>query len=141
MPLPTLRRLLQGFGLLAFSVSLSLAPQFAQAQGSASKEQQRKVQKSSKVKKAVVRKSARVAAPGVKTASLRAEPGRMSFGQMAGLHSVNDPLSLKSSVALVIDQDTREVLLSKNDHAVLPIASLTKLMTGFIVSGNHAQPG
>jgi D-alanyl-D-alanine endopeptidase (penicillin-binding protein 7) len=38
-------------------------------------------------------------------------------------------------VALVIDQDTREVLFSKNDHAVLPIASLTKLMTGVIVSG------
>jgi D-alanyl-D-alanine endopeptidase (penicillin-binding protein 7) len=41
-----------------------------------------------------------------------------------------DPLDLKSSVALVIDQDTREVLFSKNDSAVLPIASLTKLMTG-----------
>jgi D-alanyl-D-alanine endopeptidase (penicillin-binding protein 7) len=37
-------------------------------------------------------------------------------------------------VALVIDQDTKEVLLSKNDHAVLPIASLTKLMTGLIIS-------
>ena len=37
-------------------------------------------------------------------------------------------------MALVIDQDTREVLFSKNDQAVLPIASLTKLMTGLIVS-------
>jgi len=36
-------------------------------------------------------------------------------------------------VAYVIDQDTREVLLSKNDQAVLPIASLTKLMTALIV--------
>ena len=45
-----------------------------------------------------------------------------------------DPLELKSSVALVLDQDTRQVLLSKNDHAVLPIASLTKLMTGMVVS-------
>lgn len=59
---------------------------------------------------------------------------RQSFGQMAGLHEVNDPLDLKSSVALVIDQDTHEVLLSKNDNAVLPIASLTKLMTGLIIS-------
>jgi len=50
------------------------------------------------------------------------------------LHDAFDPLSLKSSVALVIDQDTREVLLSKNEHAVLPIASLTKLMTGVIIS-------
>ncbi|MDO8718637.1 MAG: D-alanyl-D-alanine endopeptidase [Polaromonas sp.] len=62
-------------------------------------------------------------------------PAKLSFGQMAGLHSVQDLLALKSSVALVIDQDTREVLLSKNDHAVLPIASLTKLMTGVIISG------
>lgn len=62
-------------------------------------------------------------------------PAKLSFGQMAGLHGVQDLLDLKSSVALVIDQDTREVLFSKNDHAVLPIASLTKLMTGVIISG------
>lgn len=61
-------------------------------------------------------------------------PARQSFGQMAGLHDVTDPLDLKSSVALVVDQETHEVLLSKNDHAVLPIASLTKLMTGLIIS-------
>ena len=61
-------------------------------------------------------------------------PAKPSFGQIAGLHEVADPLDLKSSVALVIDQDTQEVLLSKNDHAVLPIASLTKLMTGLIIS-------
>ena len=61
-------------------------------------------------------------------------PARQSFGQLAGLHSTEDALDLKSSVALVIDQDTREVLLSKNDSAVLPIASITKLMTGLLVS-------
>jgi serine-type D-Ala-D-Ala endopeptidase (penicillin-binding protein 7) len=33
-----------------------------------------------------------------------------------------------------MDQDTREVLLRKNDTAVLPIASITKLMTGLLVS-------
>lgn len=59
---------------------------------------------------------------------------RPSFGQMAGLHNVSDPLDLKSSVALVVDQDTKEVLLSKNDHAVLPIASITKLMTGLLIT-------
>ncbi|MRD45742.1 D-alanyl-D-alanine endopeptidase [Caenimonas koreensis DSM 17982] len=61
-------------------------------------------------------------------------PSKPSFGMLAGLHASNDPLDLKSSVALVIDQDTREVLLSKNDSAVLPIASLTKLMTGTLIS-------
>lgn len=65
------------------------------------------------------------------------KPAQPSFGEMAGLHAVSDPLDLKSSVALVIDQDTHEVLLRKNDHAVLPIASLTKLMTGLIVSQAH----
>ncbi|MBP6894768.1 MAG: serine hydrolase [Gammaproteobacteria bacterium] len=63
-----------------------------------------------------------------------AEPPRQSYGQLAGLHHSQDPLDLKSSVALVMDQDTREVLLSKNDHAVLPIASITKLMTGLLIS-------
>lgn len=61
-------------------------------------------------------------------------PAQPSFGQIAGLHSAHDALALKSSVALVVDQDTSEVLLSKNDRAVLPIASLTKLMTGLIIS-------
>ncbi len=61
-------------------------------------------------------------------------PPKPSFGQLAGLHGQQDPLELKSSVAYVIDQDTREVLVSKNDNAVLPIASLTKLMTGVVVS-------
>ncbi|WPH16605.1 serine hydrolase [Variovorax paradoxus] len=64
-------------------------------------------------------------------------PARQSFGQLAGLHGTDDLLDLKSSVALVIDQDTHEVLFSKNDHAVLPIASLTKLMTGLLISEAH----
>ena len=58
---------------------------------------------------------------------------RMSFGQLYGLHHTADPLALKSSVAFVIDQDTDEVLVSKNSEAVLPIASLTKLMTALVV--------
>jgi D-alanyl-D-alanine endopeptidase (penicillin-binding protein 7) len=58
----------------------------------------------------------------------------LSFGQLAGLHASTDALDLKSSVALVIDQDTSEVLFSKNENAILPIASLTKLMTGLLVN-------
>ena len=67
-------------------------------------------------------------------ASQNARPIRASFGQMAGLHATSDALGLHSSVALVVDQETREVLYSKNDHAVLPIASLTKLMTGLVIA-------
>ncbi|MBS0293305.1 MAG: serine hydrolase [Proteobacteria bacterium] len=83
-------------------------------------------------------KGSRLSARSAKTPiRVAAEPARLSFGQQAGLHAVSDPLDLKSSVALVIDQDTKEVLLSKNDHAVLPIASLTKLMTGLLISEAH----
>jgi D-alanyl-D-alanine endopeptidase (penicillin-binding protein 7) len=57
-----------------------------------------------------------------------------SYGQLAGLHGKQDALDLKSSVAFVVDQDTKEVLFSKNENAVLPIASITKLMTGVVVS-------
>ncbi|GAB2534657.1 D-alanyl-D-alanine endopeptidase [Simplicispira piscis] len=67
-------------------------------------------------------------------APVRMAAARQSFGELAGLHDRNDPLDLKSSVALVVDQDTHEVLFSKNDQVVLPIASLTKLMTGLIIS-------
>ena len=81
-----------------------------------------------KQKKSVVKTSIR------RGAAAKAVVTRPSFGQLAGLHTTADMLDLKSSVAYVIDQDTNEVLLSKNDHAVLPIASITKLMTGMIVS-------
>lgn len=57
-----------------------------------------------------------------------------SFGQLAGLHGAADSLALRSSVALVVDQDTKEVLFRKNESAVLPIASITKLMTGLLIS-------
>nr|WP_310462110.1 D-alanyl-D-alanine endopeptidase [Sphaerotilus sp.] len=67
-----------------------------------------------------------------------AEPPRLSFGEASGLHAVRDPLDLKSSVALVVDQDTSEVLFSKNSQVVLPIASLTKLMTALVVVESKA---
>ncbi|WP_103044837.1 D-alanyl-D-alanine endopeptidase [Comamonas faecalis] len=72
-----------------------------------------------------------------KVAAHTAVPARLSYGQLAGLNKVDDPLNLHSSVALVMDQDTKEVLLSKNENAVLPIASLTKLMTGLLISEAH----
>lgn len=63
-----------------------------------------------------------------------AAPARLSYGERMGLRSEPDPLDLNSSVALVVDQETNEVLFSKNDGAVLPIASLTKLMTGLVIA-------
>jgi len=58
---------------------------------------------------------------------------RPSVGQAIGLHEVDDPLDLRSSVALVVDQRSGATLFSKNAHAVLPIASITKLMTAMVV--------
>lgn len=72
------------------------------------------------------------AAPELETPAPDANPN-VSFGHRAGLHRVKDPLRLTSSAALVIDQDSGAVLLGKNEQAVLPIASLTKLMTALIV--------
>jgi len=84
------------------------------------------------------RKSASVSVPksrAVRAARRAAPPvvARPSFGEVSGLHATLDPLALKSSVALVMDQETQEVLLDKNSQAVLPIASLTKLMTSLVV--------
>lgn len=59
---------------------------------------------------------------------------RASIGDRLGLRASDDALDLNSNVALVVDQQTNEVLFSKNDSAVLPIASLTKLMTGLVVT-------
>jgi D-alanyl-D-alanine endopeptidase (penicillin-binding protein 7) len=71
----------------------------------------------------------------------QAAPVRVSYGQRAGLRATSDALDLHSSVALVVDQETNEVLYRKNDHAVLPIASLTKLMTGLVISEAHLPMG
>lgn len=68
------------------------------------------------------------------TAVVASAPRRLSAGEVQGLHATQDPLDLKSSVALVVDQDTNQVLFSKNSQAVLPIASITKLMTAMVVT-------
>jgi len=60
-------------------------------------------------------------------------PPVLSAGEQAGLNLTRDPLELKSSVALVLDQNSSEVLLDKNSQVALPIASLTKLMTSMVV--------
>jgi D-alanyl-D-alanine endopeptidase (penicillin-binding protein 7) len=54
-------------------------------------------------------------------------------GDVAGLNRTHDALALKSNVAFVIDQSSSEVLFEKNSEISLPIASITKLMTGLIV--------
>ena len=129
-------RALKVTGFLALLTALAVPPVFAaSAKRSVAKKPQ--VTKSTASKKVVAtRKAARfVSVSSRKSIILIAPPPRPSYGQIAGLHGLHDELELKSSVALVIDQDTREVLFSKNQNAVLPIASITKLMTGVIITG------
>jgi D-alanyl-D-alanine endopeptidase (penicillin-binding protein 7) len=57
----------------------------------------------------------------------------LSVAQQAGLDKTADPLSLSSSAVYVLDQSTLGVLFQKNAHVALPMASITKLMTGLVV--------
>ena len=135
-------KLRNGFWTLLILASLfaSLFPGLASAATKAATVKKAAlIKKSTPVKKAaLVKKAAKKhikrASLNKKLAVLRRQP---SYGQLAGLQSDGDPLALKSNVAFVMDQDTKEVLLSKNEHAVLPIASITKLMTGLLISEAH----
>ena len=80
-----------------------------------------------------LRKSRNVS-PGRATSKSMHPSRRHSVAQVAGLRKTSDSLELKSSAALVIDQETNEILVSKNADAVLPIASLTKLMTALVIA-------
>lgn len=126
---PTLSRLLQTLAAILVGAVLALPAAEANTakQGGAAKP--------TKVSNAK-RKAANPAPVARKNKSVirTSAPARPSYGKLAGLHGTADDLELRSSVALVIDQDTQEVLYRKNDSAVLPIASLTKLMTGLLIS-------
>lgn len=87
-----------------------------------------KYDKKAFVARASVRPQASIGASTERYAS------RGSMGEQLGLRQRVDPLELSASVALVLDQDTNEVLFSKNEAAVLPIASITKLMTGLVIA-------
>ncbi len=113
--------------LRTYLILFALALSFSSFSTSAVARVEKGATKKSVAKYAAVRKKSN------KVRSRYVAPKRPSFGQIAGLHALSDELSLKSSVAYVIDQDTQEVLLSKNDNAVLPIASITKLMTGLVI--------
>lgn len=62
-----------------------------------------------------------------------------TIGRAIGLHHAADPLALRSSVALVMDQQTGQIVYQKNPQAVLPIASITKLMTAMVVLDSGAS--
>jgi len=131
----TLRNSRRWLGMLGLVFSLLGATMTSEAAGSRQNTASKRQATSTTRAKAAVapRKTRGVTSRRV----VRVEPPRRSFGQLAGLHATEDPLDLKSSVAFVLDQDTNEVLLNKNSQAVLPIASITKLMTGLLVTEAH----
>lgn len=76
-------------------------------------------------------------ARGVPTTRIRRAPMVLSAGEQAGLNLTNDALDLQSNAALVLDPSNSEVLFAKNSNTVLPIASITKLMTALVVVESH----
>ena len=63
-----------------------------------------------------------------------------SFGDLAAaFKNTYDPLSLKSNAALVLDESNLEILFEKNGNIALPMASITKLMTGLVDCRNPCR--
>jgi D-alanyl-D-alanine endopeptidase (penicillin-binding protein 7) len=123
--------------LLALTLAGCLAVSGAVFSGTASARSQSqasstvaKAKAATRVKGTILAGSSRIRS--TKRIRIERAPLRPSEGQLAGLTHSGDPLQLKSHVALVVDQDTNEVLFEKNIHAVLPIASITKLMTALV---------
>lgn len=95
----------------------------------AAKKASAKAGKGSKVKVALRGQHSK---KGKRGKAVAAAPVRRSVG--SNLPRTVTPMELSASVAYVLDQDTHEVLLSRNESAVLPIASITKLMTGLLIA-------
>jgi serine-type D-Ala-D-Ala endopeptidase (penicillin-binding protein 7) len=106
--------------LLLASLTMSLAPLPSAA---AKAEAQGSKQKQAVSKKAVPAKSAR------KSAAAK------HHGSVRHVSVSDDPtrLAIESSAAVVIDQSSGRVLVEKHPDAVVPIASITKLMTAMVV--------
>jgi D-alanyl-D-alanine endopeptidase (penicillin-binding protein 7) len=122
----TMNQLFSRLGLLAVLSLMGMTPVYAVTSQHQAGAEKPRVMKRTVAKGQLVRKRVAV--------RIAAVPKVPSFGELAGLHGGRDALDLKSSVAFVVDQDTKEVLFRKNELAVLPIASITKLMTGLLIS-------
>jgi len=60
-------------------------------------------------------------------------PAIPSLATALGLRNQHDQLNLKSTVVLVVNQDTKDVYYEKNPSVSLPIASISKLMTAMVM--------
>jgi len=114
---------LVGATLLAGSV-ISSAASVERDQKPQTQQFQKKVKRTAKEPKKVVH----AARPMRAVATSEALP----LAKSVGVESDKLP-ALRSQVALVMDSDTDQILLSKNSDAITPIASITKLMTAMVV--------
>jgi D-alanyl-D-alanine endopeptidase (penicillin-binding protein 7) len=71
--------------------------------------------------------------PASKRSSHAAKPGKTVVARNEMSDYVGDMLQLRSSKALIINQETGETLYAKNTDTPTPIASVTKLMTAMVV--------
>ncbi len=71
---------------------------------------------------------------------LALEAPAQAAGAAAKLKVAAHPV-LKSNAALVMDQTSGEVLYGKNAQAIVPIASISKLMTAMVVLDANLDPG
>lgn len=76
----------------------------------------------------MIRKFSRAAVALAAAATLAGWAAAPAFAAQSG----GDDLKLNSSAVLVMDEQTGEILYGKNTSAVLPIASITKLMTAMV---------
>lgn len=86
---------------------------------------------SSQARKSVARAERSVRPPAATKATRRAAQAGRSH--VAAAEPAETQPALRSAVAYVVDQETDEVLFSKNAQSVQPIASITKLMTALVV--------
>ena len=91
--------------------------------------------KKASAKQAALRKNVKKK-PRARYVKIRRAPSQAT---LAGLRETPDALSLGSSVAYAVDQDTGEELFSKNADVELPIASVTKLMTALVIAESGLQ--
>ena len=72
------------------------------------------------------------------TASAESPVGMLPVRRPVSLSRAGDHVpAIKSAFALVVDQDTNEVLMQKNPDEVASIASITKLMTAMVTLDAH----
>jgi D-alanyl-D-alanine endopeptidase (penicillin-binding protein 7) len=120
------------------STAASKSSKSKTAASSAQKSQQAK--SSNKPRKSATTKASARSAKSSKSSKARQSlvkrdpTNRMSAGTRLGLRSALTDVTLNSSAVLVVDQISGEVLLEKNPSSVLPIASITKLMTALVVA-------